>query len=118
MAVTAKAENQSHKLPAATHTPGPWTATRQIEVHDDSHLDEVYYSVDLDTANQPGTKHHAYIARVDGMRDERMEANARLIASAPEMLEALEDIAQMPLGSHAARRVADAAIRRAKGEGQ
>lgn len=72
----------------AAHTPGPWEAARKVEEHDDSTLDRPYFSIDTDTANQSGDRYGAYIARVDGLRGERQEANARLIAAAPEMLEA------------------------------
>jgi len=67
-----------------------WKATRQIERFDDSTLDRPYYSIELDTTKQPeGQRLTGYVARVDGMRGERQEANARLIAKAPEMAEEL-----------------------------
>src|SRR5678816_879505 len=88
MTESAKAVEMTTK-----HTPGPWKATRQVERFDDSTLDRPYYSIELDTTKQPeGRRITGYVARVDGMRGERQEANARLIAKAPEMVEALAQL--------------------------
>lgn len=68
----------------AKHTPGPW---RLGEIRDDQ--------IDIDA------KRHGALARVAWLMDEdkllgknspEQEANARLIAAAPELLEALEDL--------------------------
>lgn len=74
-------------------TPGPWKETRQVEQFDDSTLGRPYYSIDTDTANQTGNRHAAYLGRIDGLRGERQEANARLISKAPEMATMLKAIA-------------------------
>lgn len=75
----------------AAHTPGPWAAVREQE-HKPNRPAIPYFSINTDTANQVGDKYASYIGRVDGARGERQEANARLIAAAPDMLEALERI--------------------------
>jgi len=60
------------------HTPGPWKIIR---------LDnEVYINPDRESGE------YALIARINGThRRDSQEANARLIAAAPELLEALKE---------------------------
>ena len=62
-----------------SHTPGPWIASPKR-----NELDLLEYSIDYNNENGSG-----HVATVDASRGERLEANARLIAAAPEMLEAL-----------------------------
>lgn len=58
------------------HTPGPWEA--------------VIYDGPFD---QPLIKSgHGTIGRLHGMEDRQHEANAKLVAAAPELLEALQDL--------------------------
>jgi hypothetical protein len=101
-------------LPPAPHTPGPWKVYQE-KPH--------YYSVGTDYAHDRG--HDCNI-----VRDVRCEANARIMAAAPEMLEALEAalgwirdgtnpskgcINPLP-GDVATLEAVQAAIRKAKGE--
>ena len=91
------------------HTPGPW----EIKPH----FDPAYRHIS-------GPKHKA-LAQVVWCVDEEerspdCEANAHLIAAAPELLEALEMMLEMSemggFGKAAAEDVARAAIAKAKGE--
>lgn len=69
------------------HTPGPWVATAVSE-----------YEWSIHNANGHPAPHALVIApNGDLLRRMRSRANARLIAAAPEMLEALE-IAFLALG--------------------
>lgn len=101
------------------YTKGPWLMQRGTEYHDDSTLDRPYYSIWIDpTEENEGWKISGYIARVDGMRGDRLEANARLIAAAPEMALALETIAASVNGLSGElykmiQRSAEAALRKA-----
>jgi hypothetical protein len=61
-------------IPPAPHTPGPWRVYQE-KPH--------YYSVGTDYANDRG--HDCNI-----VRDVRCEANARLMATAPELLTQLK----------------------------
>lgn len=64
------------------HTPGPWSVPRKAwNDPKDPHFDhcDVIHS---------GTR----VAKVSGVGSEETEANARLVAAAPEMLEALEEL--------------------------
>lgn len=61
------------------------------------------------------------IATVDGPQDEKGEANARLIAAAPELLEALKgmmdwEVRNITFHSNPAHKQAEAAIAKATGE--
>lgn len=70
----------------AAHTPGPWYATEQI--------DRIYEG-NIIRAGDPKTGTYVAIAcdfnRYD--RDAEREANARLIAAAPDLLAACTDVA-------------------------
>lgn len=95
----------------ATHTPGPWTITRESDTH----------PLAIQTAE--GTV--AYVRHM-GRPDPEWQANARLIAAAPELLAALESMVDMferhidgrPGPDDAAARWDDAraAIAKARGE--
>ena len=67
--------------PNAKHSPGPWTAASQ----------------DIDTNEIPIKCGKSILARVAPRPhwDATQEANARLIASAPELLEALKNLVSM-----------------------
>ena len=91
------------------HTPGPWEIKR--------HFDPGYKFISAPT--------HSGLAQVvwcmeDEERSPSCEANAYLIAAAPELLEALEMMLEMSemggFGKAAAEDVARAAIAKAKGE--
>ena len=62
------------------HTPGPWSAPR-------NGLDGAVYA-----ENAPKGQLWRITDRVHGLSDEELAANAKLIAAAPELLAALEDI--------------------------
>lgn len=96
----------------ASHTPGPWE-------HSDTHI---FALTD---------EHDEVICRADGVQDwrvtpdpERAAANIRLMAHSPELLAALEELADLydgedgSVGGRGAEALAQAraAIRAAKGE--
>ena len=106
---TQRSEDASHP----SHTPGPWhveigpdrLAVRRITAFDQSRYPYVARSV----CDLP--------AREDAEEDAALEADARLIAAAPEMLQALERIdANAAESVEWIRRVAREAIAKAKGE--
>lgn len=67
------------------HTPGPWTHdpiwSNRVVMPDYSYI----WIIGYDSKGGP-----IHVARVDGPREEQCTANARLIAAAPELLEALK----------------------------
>ena len=69
----------------AQYTPGPWTIT--VYPPDD------YGAEDLCAYIDGNRKHVAHCMPPDGTSTELRDANARLIAAAPELLEALKLIA-------------------------
>jgi hypothetical protein len=97
------------------HTPGPWV------VRDDGH-DYLWPLID---AENVGAGHYASIAIAiqrdphpqhrGGIDAATAAANARLIAAAPELLNALKQLVDTPV-SDSAYRAARAAIARAEGE--
>ncbi len=90
------------------HTPGPWNATKFNPVTGD--IDDCYLYV------EPGI---AVIERKVKGRDHHDTANARLIAAAPDLLEALSEIINDGgkfVMTHELHRKARAAIARARGE--
>lgn len=88
------------------HTPGPWNATKFNPVTGD--IDDCYLYV------EPGI---AVIERKVKGRDQHDTANARLLASAPDLLEALENLENDngAIPDHAWQMV-QKAIARARGE--
>lgn len=64
------------------HTPGPWVATPMVK-----HANNAFYI----TATPDGNNSEKEVAVVGPCLAATTEANARLIASAPELLEAIED---------------------------
>lgn len=80
----------------AQHTKGPWVAGTLYEDNDEHGGDE-FIDVKFRNEPQPGLKSSGYVCRVEvGHRNEYAraiaQANARLIAAAPELLAALEDL--------------------------
>ena len=88
----------------ARHTPGPWTVTR---VSKSTILKDIYVSASPER-----------IARVvvpaTASSISEYEANARLIAAAPDLLEALQNLLTFPLGTFQVE-AARAAITKATG---
>lgn len=91
------------------HTPGPWEIKR--------HYDSCYKNI--------SAQKHTELARVvwcmeDEDRSPECEANAYLIAAAPDLLEALQNLLKVHEGEggteHHAGDMARAAIAKAKGE--
>lgn len=68
------------------HTPGPWTVT---ESSDWTGMSGVSLGID-DAAGQDGERDYHLATVVHGDPDE-LAANARLIASAPELMQALQE---------------------------
>ena len=101
-------------MSTAKHTPGPWQARWQdpIDVDDCARIA-------IETAPDAGD-----IAGIHHATRGEDEANARLIAAAPDMLAALQRIAEYPrqrndeLSIAGARAIAAAAIAKATGEAQ
>jgi len=65
------------------HTPGPWSYRGSLGPHSNPHLLGPHV-----VENATGIQ----IAILNGWRSEVSEANARLIAAAPDLLEALKDL--------------------------
>jgi len=63
------------------HTPGPWTLSARPTYQSEN--DKAFWFRDV--VNEPRT---VRIARVSGVGEDRAMANARLIAAAPDLLEA------------------------------
>lgn len=94
------------------HTPGPWAIEDyRIENGD-------WRSTGLIWGN-PGLVARVNCDKLSSVsppdKIEMFEANARLIAAAPEMLEALEELSRYPIGQGARDRI-DAIIAKAKGK--
>ena len=78
-----------------THTPGPWTVTHSFDA---TMRREIWTETDRETG------HRELVALIPDADGEHINGDARLIATAPEMLEALqkiltettEDIAGLP----------------------
>ena len=81
------------------HTPGPWTVDR----------------IECDCGRGSG---HRIVTESDDLGSSENRANARLIASAPELLEALEHVVEMaPNHNHDWVMKARHAIAKATGQG-
>lgn len=91
------------------HTPGPWTATKFNPATGE--IDDCYLYV------EPGI---SVIERKVKGRDQHDTANARLIAAAPDLLEALEladaALSGANMNMNVVERKVKAAIARARGE--
>jgi hypothetical protein len=102
-----------------TPTPAPWNAC--YKNHDNG---EIYFAI-MGTPNglEDNLPHKgAFICKVTGKR-ERMEANARLISAAPDLLSALEKLADYVFEIEGKQNIctsiwmdARESIRKAKGE--
>jgi hypothetical protein len=96
------------RVSESKHTPGPWT----VDWSDDG---PVIYTGDLLIASISGSTEHI---EVQGLDEQTTEANASLIAAAPDMLAALERL----LGNVGRSEFADAigqaraAIAKARGQ--
>jgi len=74
------------------HTPGPWTyIDRQMKSKNDAQKIDVHYLIYADSYKS-GLGKNNNVARVYKLHETDHEANARLIAAAPELLEALEEL--------------------------
>lgn len=91
----------------ATHTPGPWRVMKH---------DALRYTFHVDAGPAGYERNRVAIVSGDSARD-CAEANAILLASAPDLLEALEDCAWMVKDKDPeAYAKARAAIAKARGE--
>lgn len=94
----------------STHTPGPWK--RRKKWKSDNKALEIYHpDRSIESPFVPNA-----IAIVEDWQDEESLANARLIAAAPELLEALEAVISVADRDTLIFRKAHEAIAKAKGE--
>lgn len=70
------------------HTPGPWVV-RKRETYP-GHVHEGFFKIDGFTAK--GEQEYRVASVIDGNDSPQNESNARLIAAAPDLLEALQDV--------------------------
>lgn len=92
---------QTPRKPAAAHTAGPWRATEPCPVSG---------WVDIVSGEDTGV----YVPPLGSTRHDNAVANARLIAAAPEMLEALKRLC-LGDGADDDWKAAEAAIAKAEG---
>jgi K+/H+ antiporter YhaU regulatory subunit KhtT len=95
-----------------THTPAPWRAGTGI-TNDGA---RVVVSEDGRIADVHVRDENAPKKNLWQFEDAEREANARLIAAAPDLLAALENINKFPRVPEVVREVCRAAIAKAKGE--
>ena len=99
----------------AKHTPGPWT----YSTHSDGWSYTIHIAQADDAAYTPDWSDVAYFTPCRGERQQIQEANARLIAAAPELLEALQAVmakcACLEFGDRSAFIAAEAAIAKSTG---
>jgi hypothetical protein len=105
----APGENGERKMTQTTHTPGTW----RITLHGNG-------LVDGDYRYQVGTSQQtvAYVWMGRENNDPELQANARLIAAAPELLEALEMVSNFNWRNNRTHllEIVDAAIAKARGQ--
>lgn len=87
-----------------SHTPGPWAAFYKNK------YDEWHVAIPI-----PG-RTSTFSLFDDGVRSENPEADARLIAAAPDLLEALREVVRISDRKHDAWDAAKIAIAKATGE--
>jgi hypothetical protein len=94
-----------------SHTPGPWRTDRN-DIHS-GQISVVHHCVGNDWVE-------VWSPDATAADEKEMEANARLIAAAPELLEALESMVEMVemngFGKAYAMDISRAAIAKAKGD--
>jgi hypothetical protein len=91
----------------SNHTPGPWKVSRRFEVYQDTQVPGVGGTFIASTKGQWPLPESI---------NQVCEADAKLIAAAPELLKALQDI--LIFDSALSQENARAAIRKATGETQ
>ena len=108
---------------SAGHTPGPWVV---CATHDDERFFSVFTKHQLDNDQINSVTSDDFVVSA-GLNHDNFEANARLIAAAPDLLQALtmirdadNDVIRDGLFHHRipmmARHAIDAAIAKATGE--
>jgi hypothetical protein len=78
----------------STHTQGPWKVTHPIQ---DADADRYIW-----TQTNPATGHRELIAIIPDAEGDHVSADARLIATAPELLDALQGLMEYVGGWDAA----------------
>jgi hypothetical protein len=101
-AIRATLKTQKGEAMTTKHTPGPWKACRDI--------------CHFDTLSEVKSDTGLIVAEVGGIGVEDQAANTRLIAAAPELLEALQEIVTITDRKHDAWDRAKAAIAAAEGK--
>lgn len=109
-----KSQPPINQMTEVKHTPGPWWSEGE---YDEDECGCAIIAANTDCGPLPGNPTRGMVAWASELLPERADeciANARLIAAAPEMLEALKK-ARDALGANAARDDVDAAIAKAEG---
>ena len=98
------------------HTPGPWNVHHHAHLQNEQWLSVLHGAWDI-THNYADRPEVVADAKYSAMTDEENLANAHLIAAAPDMLEALENLikANWPDAIDEAFEQAKSAISKAKG---
>jgi hypothetical protein len=91
----------------SNHTPGPWKVSRRFDVYQDTQVPGVGGTFVASTKG---------VSELPESVNEVCEADAKLIAAAPELLKALQDI--LIFDSALSQENARAAIRKATGESE
>jgi len=86
---TTQSPANPHAAGKAAHTPGPWIAQRDCRGGPNNTLAEAY------GIYGPQTRIAVMETEQDWRPQPEIDANARLIAAAPELLEALEKVAAL-----------------------
>ena len=96
-----------------THTPGPWESNETGAAGD-----ELACAVWTKAGYTPICTTDFRVGKYKPCTPREQHANARLIAAAPELLEALETIVNLPeeIACHSVKEYARSAIAKAKGE--
>jgi hypothetical protein len=91
----------------SNHTPGPWKVSRRFDVYQDTQMPRVFSTFVASTKG---------ISELPESINQVCEADAKLIAAAPELLKALQDI--LIFDSALSQENARSAIRKAIGESE